>query len=82
MFKFYVIGMLDMLIIDDNDIANILIDMNGIEQLMIVQKVLSNMIFYTSNTQYFYLIFLLWLSYFDNIFCNGFNNLALFNILF
>ena len=59
MFKFYVIGMLDMLIIDDNDIANILIDMNGIEQLMIVQKVLSNMIFYTSNTQYFYLIFLL-----------------------
>ena len=59
MFKFYVIGMLDMLIIDDNDIANILIDMNGIEQLMIVQKVLSNMIFYTSITQYFYLIFLL-----------------------
>ena len=29
-----------MLIIEDNDIANILIDMNGVEQQLIMQKVL------------------------------------------
>jgi len=61
-----------MLIIDDNDIANILIDMNGIEQLMIMQKVLSNMIFYTSITQCFYFIFLLFeFCILSKIFCNA-----------